>query len=114
VILEFYPQYREMRTQHGTPGSLSLFSLILQALFLGLIAIRWFLRLGTPTWESTPMPVYVWLEYFSMILQWAEVPILYTVNAVGNLFLFTLYKMQGSGRITLGVESEPDYYLAGH
>jgi hypothetical protein len=30
VILQFYAQYREMRTQNGNPGALSLVSLGLQ------------------------------------------------------------------------------------
>ena len=57
VVMELYPQVREFRRMCGLPGALSPASLSVRAVVLLAIAVRWFMRLGAPTWGHQPAPL---------------------------------------------------------
>lgn len=88
VILQFYPQYLEMRRMSGTPGSLSLLSLILQAVVILAVAIRWLLRLGRPTWEEPSVPLWYWYK-------WGNLSFSYILHAIGCAILVAAYLATG-------------------
>jgi ABC-type dipeptide/oligopeptide/nickel transport system permease component len=48
LLLQFYAQYRECRRQSGHAGAFSLLSLSMQVFVMAILAIRLFIRLGTP------------------------------------------------------------------
>ena len=100
VALQFYAQYREMRSQHGRPGALSLLSLGLQVLMTVALAIRWLLRLGDPTWTRN-VPVPIWLWY-----QWGFPAINYALHALGCAFLLVCYLFASRGTTQYGVSAD--------
>lgn len=76
-------QFLESR-KVGGPGSLSLFSLLLQILVLLVVALRWYLRLGAPIWGEYPgVPR---LHY-----EWDFLMINYVLYVTGCTFLLTAY-----------------------
>jgi hypothetical protein len=91
VLLQFYPQYLEMRRMSGAPGSLSLLSLALQAVIILAVAVRWLLRLGPPTWGNQVAPLWYWY-------QWGELPFPYIIHAVGCAILLVAYPVTRRGR----------------
>lgn len=72
VLWQFYPQYLEIRRMSGATGALSLLSLAFQAVVIIAVAVRWLLRLGTPTWGEQSVPLWYWYKWgnlsFSYIL----------------------------------------------
>jgi hypothetical protein len=92
-MIQFYPQHLQILERDGSPGAVSLLSLALQSLVLGILASRWLLRLGQPTWENTLMPIDLWSDFVAFSLQWGQIPVLYMIHAVGNLLLLCSYQM---------------------
>jgi hypothetical protein len=84
VILQFWPQFLEMRRSGAEPGTLSLLSLGLQATAMTSVAIRWLLRLGSPVWAPKPAPV--WLYY-----TWGMYSFNYFLYAIGCAVLLAAY-----------------------
>ena len=105
VILQFYPQYLEMREMSGAPEALSLLSLGLQALVIIAVAARWLLRLGAPTWEDQFAPLWYWYE-------WGELPFSYILHGVGCVILLAAYLIAGREDGVLGTASEETPLLA--
>lgn len=125
VVLQFYPQYIEMKRMLGDPGALSLLSLGLQALALTGVAVRWFLRFGSltedfimpPAEELRRAPLMVrwctiWLEGLWEDYKWAALPINYILHSVGCAVLLRTYLLAGRGHGVLGLESEEAPLLA--
>ena len=88
VVLQFYPQYLEFKRMSGLPGSLSLLSLGLRAIVMLAVAVRWFLRLGAPTWGCQLAPLTLWY-------QWGWLPINYVIYGIGCAVLVGLYLQVG-------------------
>ena len=105
VILQFYPQYLEMRQKSGAPEALSLLSLGLQAPVIIAVAVRWLLRLGAPTWEDQFAPLWYWY-------QWGALPFSYILHGVGCAILLTAYLIAGREDGVLGTASEETPLLA--
>lgn len=96
AILQFYAHYRELRSQNGDPGALSLLSLSLQALFAAVIAYRWLVRLGKPDWnpggEYTGVPFRLWLwDMLNVWYQWGFIAWNFGFHAVGCALLVVYY-----------------------
>lgn len=91
AVLQFYPQFLEMRRSDYDPGSLSLRSLGLQVLIFTAVAVRWFLRLGAPAWEKSER-VELWMWYV-----WGMLPFNYLIHAVGSAILLAGYILIHSG-----------------
>jgi len=65
IFLQFCAQVQEFRRQNRESGSLSILSLVLQALVLALVSVRWFARLGLPHYDrgdvdKMPLAVRLW------------------------------------------------------
>ena len=84
VLLQFYPQFLEMKRMAGASGSLSLLSLSLQAVVFLAVAVRLLLRLGPPTWGDQNAPLWYWY-------QWGELPFPYVIHAIGCAILVVAY-----------------------
>ena len=104
VIFQFYPQYLEMRRMSGSPGSLSLLFLALQAVVILAVAIRWLLRLGPPTWEEPSVPLWYWYK-------WGNLPFSYILHAIGCAILLAAYLV--TGRRGEGHDAESEAPLLG-
>jgi hypothetical protein len=90
VLFQFYPQYLEMRRMFGAPGALSLLSLALQAVVIFIVAVRWLLRLGAPTWGDQSAPLWYWY-------QWGNLPFSYILHALGCAVLLAAYLVTRHG-----------------
>ena len=99
VVLEFYAQFRELKAQGGNPGALSLVSVALQMVTMAALGFRWFLRLGHPTWDNGPAPVWLWY-------QWGFSAINYLLYAVGCAFLLACYRFAARGIVEYGHSGE--------
>lgn len=94
LLLQFYAQYREYRRQSGQAGALTLLSLSIQVPVIAILAIRLFIRLGTPPW----VPRHIYGPYFALwvldslqaFYSWGMLAINYTVCVVGYIFLLGL------------------------
>jgi hypothetical protein len=95
VLLQFIPQYLEMRRVSAIPGSLSPLSLALQAVIILAIAIRWLLRLGPKTWGNQAALLWYWY-------QWGVLPSTYIIHAVGCAIWLALYSVTGRAREECG------------
>lgn len=101
-LLQFYVQYREYRRQSGDAGALSLLSLSIQVPVLAMLAIRLFIRLGTPPW----IPRHSYGPYFGLwvwdtlqaLYSWGMLAINYTIYAIGCVFLLGIYVLNGASR----------------
>ena len=97
VALQFGTQYFEMRSneRHGT-GALSLLSITLQTVATALLATRWFVRLGRPTWDLTGRYPDFW--DLRMVYEWAFPALNYVFYSLGGIFLLLAYSgSHGSG-----------------
>ena len=93
VVLQFLPQFLELRRISGAPGSLSLLSLGAEAALLIKLGIRWWLRLGAPTWANQSFPLTLWY-------QWRWLPFNYLIDGVGRGILLAMYLQASSNRGT--------------
>jgi hypothetical protein len=95
LLLQFSAQFREYRRQSGNPGALSLLSLSIQVLVMSVLAIRLFIRLGTPPWVPRHnygpyFALWVW-DSLQALYSWGMLAINYTVCVMGYFFLLSLY-----------------------
>jgi hypothetical protein len=102
LLLQFYAQYREHRRQSGHAGALSLLSLSMQVFVMATLAIRLFIRLGTPPWVPRQnygpyLALWVW-DSLRAFYTWGMSAINYTVCAVGSIFLLSLYWSSSQSR----------------
>jgi hypothetical protein len=102
TLLRFYSQYREFRRQSGNAGALSLLSLSIQVPVTTILAIRLFIRLGTPPWVPRQnygprFALWVW-DSLQAMYSWGMLPINYTMCVVGYIFLLGLYLFDGYDR----------------
>jgi hypothetical protein len=109
LLLQFYAQYREYCRQSGHAGALSLLSLSIQVFVLAILAIRLFIRLGTPPWVprqnyGTYFALWVW-DSLRALYTWGMLAINYTVCVIGSIFLLSLY--WSSSQSTTSGESAP-------
>jgi hypothetical protein len=102
LLLQFYAQYRECRRQSGHAGAFSLLSLSMQVFVMAILAIRLFIRLGTP--PRVPRQNYgpyfalwVW-DSLRAFYTWGMLATNYTVCVVSYVFLLGLYWSSSRGR----------------
>lgn len=94
-LLQIFAQCRKHRGQLGHAGALSLLSLSIQVPVVAILAIRPFIRLGTPVW----VPCRNYGPYFALwvcdslqaFYSWGMLAINYTVCVIGYIFLLSLY-----------------------
>ena len=102
LFLQISAQLREYRRQSGHAGAISLLSLSMQVLVMAFLAIRLFIRLGTPPW----VPRHNYGSYFALwvwgtlqaFYSWDMLAVNYTVCVVGYVFLLGLYWSSSQGR----------------
>ena len=92
VILQFYAQFKEMRSQDGDPGALSVLSLSLQALVVGAVSVRWLMRMGWPTLNPNYAPPSLWWWY-----TWSMPALNYGLHAFGCAILVLCYRIPFRG-----------------
>ena len=90
-FLQFCAQVQEFRRQNRGPETLSTLSLVLQALVLALVSVRWFARLVLPHYDrgdvdKMPLAVRLW-DTMQILYAWGMIAIDYTVCAVGYALL---------------------------
>lgn len=95
ILLQFYVQVQEFRRQDRESGSLSILSLVLQALVLALVSTRWFVRLGSPHYDrgdvdKMPLVVRLW-DTLQILYAWGMLAINYAMCAVGYALLICCY-----------------------
>lgn len=99
LLLQYYVQYREYRRQSGGSGTLSLLALYIQVPVMAVLAIRWFVRLGTPPWVArhTYGPYFgLWVWDISRAFHsWGMLAVLYTISATGCFFSLSLHFLNG-------------------
>lgn len=88
IAIQFVAQFNTMRNHHGDPGAFSLLSLGIQAVAMLFLGIRWFLRIGQPTWGNLPAPMRLWY-------QWAFTPTNFVLCAIGCVALLACYAFAG-------------------
>lgn len=93
VLLQFVPQYFEMRRMDGESGALSLASLALQAVVMLALARRWLLRLGEAPSELglRKMPWQLWWDWSREWYQWGQLPFSCFVYGFGCAVLVGAY-----------------------
>lgn len=102
LLLHFYAEYCEYRRQSGHAGALSLFSILLQVFVVAILAIRLYVRLGTPPW----VPRQNYGPYFALwvrgslqaLYSWGMMAINYTLCVIGYVFLLSLYQSSSQSR----------------
>lgn len=102
LLLQILAQYREYRRQSGQAGALSLLSLSIQVPVVAILAIRLFIRLGTPPWVPRHnygpyFALWVW-DSLQAFYSWGMLAINYAVCVVGCVFLLSLYWSRSQSR----------------
>ena len=110
VSLQFYAQVHEFRRQNREPGSLGTLSLVLQALVLALVSIRWFVRLGLTHYDrgdvdKMPLDVHS-LATLQILYAWGMLAINYAVCAVGYALLIRCYVLGRCSEEVVFVDGE--------
>ncbi|KAF1985973.1 hypothetical protein K402DRAFT_454658 [Aulographum hederae CBS 113979] len=102
ILLRFVSQFMEMRHMEGKPGALSLLALSLQTALMFLMAGRWLLRLGMPTWEwrTVRAPLSLWYS-------WGFVAVNHFLQGLGCVILLGWCLFSRKGVDGVGQESSP-------
>lgn len=110
IFLQFYVQVQEFRRQNREPGTLSLLSLVLQALVLAFVSVRCFIRLGSPHYDrgdvdKMPLVVHL-LDTLQILYACGTLAINYAVCAVGYTLLICCYVLGRRSEEVVFVDGE--------